>query len=177
MWLRAGLVLVYASSVSPVRLTMTPTTKPALRPEPTTKPLRNTRHEAFAQALAKGMTADTAYRMAGYRAHRGSASRLRANANIQRRVAEITANAAVRAEVTKADVLRGLMREAGMIPEDTPKDSNASARIAALRLLGLELGMFAEKREHDVSDKLAEAMRTARPLPICMTPPPVPRPQ
>ena len=156
---------------------MTPSTKRSLRSEPSTKPLCNTRHEAFAQALARGMTADAAYRTAGYRAHRGSASRLRANANIQRRVAEITANAAVRAEVTKADVLRGLMREAGMLPDDMPRDSTASARIAALRLLGLELGMFAEKREHEVSDKLAEAMRTARPLPIGMTPPPVPRPQ
>ena len=83
----------------------------------------------------------------------------------------------MRAEVTKADVLRGLMREAGMIPDDTPKDSTASARIAALRLWVLELGMFAEKRQHDLSDKLAEAMRTARPLPIGMAPPPVPRPQ
>jgi len=156
---------------------MTPSPKRILRPEPTRTPLRNTRHEAFAQALARGMTADAAYRTAGYREHRGSASRLRANANIQRRVAEITANAAVRAEVTKADVLRGLMREAGMLPDDTPRDSTASARIAALRRLGLELGMFAEKREHDVTDKLAETMRTARPLPIGMTPPAVPRPQ
>ena len=83
----------------------------------------------------------------------------------------------MRAEVTKADVLRGLMREAGMIPDDAPKDSTASARIAALRLLGLELGMFAEKQQHDVSDMLAEAMRTARPLPIGMTPLPVRRPR
>lgn len=35
--------------------------------------LRNTRHEAFAQNLAKGMSAAAAYRKAGYKANDGSA--------------------------------------------------------------------------------------------------------
>ena len=156
---------------------MIPSTKRTLHLVSSTKPLCNTRHETFAQALAKGMTADAAYREAGYRGHRGSASRLRANANIQRRVAEITANAAGQAEITKVDVLRGLMREAGLISDDNPNSSSASARVAALRLLGLHLGMFNEKREHILTDRLDEAVRAARPLPIGMMPSPVRRPQ
>ena len=109
MWLRAWLVFWYAATEPPVSPTMTPSPTRSLRSEPSTKPLRNTRHEAFARSLSRGMTADAAYRTAGYREHRGSASRLRANANIQRRVAEITARAAERVEVAKADV-RGVVQ-------------------------------------------------------------------
>ena len=135
--------------------------------------LSNARHEAFAQALASGMTADAAYQAAGYRHSRGNAARLKANESIRKRVAAITARAAMRAEVGKADVMRHLMREAGMT-EDRPDDTTSSARITALRLLGLELGMFPEKREHDVTDRMAELIRNARPLPIGMSAAPAP---
>lgn len=110
-------------------------------------PLENPRHERFAQALAGGMSADGAYQAAGYRPHRGSASRLRANANVRRRLAELIAAAAERAEITKADVLRGLLREA-TLGADAPDAAPSAARVAAWRLLGLELGMFAETRRH-----------------------------
>ena len=140
-------------------------------------PLPNARYEAFAQALARGMSALAAYREAGYRPHRSSASRLRTNESIQRRVAELMRRSADEAVVARAHVLAGLMREAGMRPGHTPTRRGAATRIAALRLLGLELGMFGKKAEHDVTDKFAEAMRTARPLPIGMTPPPLPRPR
>ncbi len=136
----------------------------------TSAPLRNTRHEAFAQALAKGMTADAAYRQAGYKPDRGHASRLAANGSIQARVVEITAKAAARAEITKADVLRGLLAEARMGLDDDPKPN--AARVAAWRLLGLELGMFAERRGHDVADRMAELITAAKPLPIGATPMP-----
>ena len=51
--------------------------------------LKNQKHEAFAQQLAKGETADAAYRKAGYSANRGNASRLKANDSIRQRIAEI----------------------------------------------------------------------------------------
>lgn len=38
--------------------------------------LKNQRHESFAQALAKGMTASDAYTAAGYKGDRTAASRL-----------------------------------------------------------------------------------------------------
>lgn len=70
--------------------------------------LRNARHEAFAQALAAGQSASDAYVTAGYRQSRSAASRLSTNVNIERRVREIKARAADKAEWTAADRLIGL---------------------------------------------------------------------
>ena len=64
--------------------------------------LPNNKHELFARGLAKGLSADAAYQAAGYKPHRGSAARLRANEIIQRRIAEILGKAAEKAEVNKA---------------------------------------------------------------------------
>ncbi|MBN7759491.1 terminase small subunit [Nitratireductor aquimarinus] len=52
--------------------------------------LPNPRHEAFAQGLAKGLSADEAYQKAGYSPNRGNATRLKANESIRARVDEIT---------------------------------------------------------------------------------------
>lgn len=52
--------------------------------------LKNARHEAFAQALAKGKTATDAYLDAGYKGDRTAASRLSTNVNIKARVEEIS---------------------------------------------------------------------------------------
>jgi len=70
--------------------------------------LPNPRHESFAQALAKGKSADEAYALAGYKPHRGNASTLRANQNVLERVAHLQGRAAQRAEWTAADRLRML---------------------------------------------------------------------
>jgi len=51
--------------------------------------LPNARHEAFAQALAKGKTADDAYAQAGFKPDRGNASRLQQKDSIRQRVAEL----------------------------------------------------------------------------------------
>jgi len=52
--------------------------------------LKNARHEKFAQAVAKGKTADEAYQDAGYKPNRGNAARMKANESIAARVDEIT---------------------------------------------------------------------------------------
>lgn len=70
--------------------------------------LRNSRHEAFAQALAKGKSADEAYQDAGFKPHRGNASRLSANESIEKRVEEIKTRVAEKAEWTSADRLKML---------------------------------------------------------------------
>lgn len=72
--------------------------------------LPNSRHEAFAQALAQGQSADEAYQTAGFTANRGNASRLKANENIRERVAEIAEHAANRAEIDIARTLKELVR-------------------------------------------------------------------
>ncbi len=70
--------------------------------------LPNPRHEAFAQALANGKTADEAYVDAGYAENRGNATRLKANESVRKRVAEIVGRVAAKAEWSAADRLRGL---------------------------------------------------------------------
>lgn len=72
--------------------------------------LENARHEAFAQSLAKGKTADEAYVLAGYKANRGNATRLKANESVGKRVSELTERAADRAEIDIARTLKELVR-------------------------------------------------------------------
>lgn len=45
--------------------------------------MENARHEAFAQALAKGITATDPYSAAGYKGNGTATSRLSTNSNIQ----------------------------------------------------------------------------------------------
>lgn len=72
--------------------------------------LRNAKHEAFAQALARGETADAAYVSAGYKENRGNAIRLKTNERVAARVEEIVAAVSEKAEWTAADRLEALKR-------------------------------------------------------------------
>ncbi|MGE0231419.1 MAG: terminase small subunit [Flavobacteriaceae bacterium] len=72
--------------------------------------LKNPKHEAFAQGLAKGMSASEAYVNAGYNESRSAASRLSTNVNIERRVAELVGKSAERAEASIARVIEELCR-------------------------------------------------------------------
>lgn len=67
--------------------------------------LKNPRHEAFAQQLAKGKTADEAYVLAGYKKNRKNASRLKTNEDIQARIEDILRRSAKKAEIQLADVI------------------------------------------------------------------------
>jgi phage terminase small subunit len=89
--------------------------------------LRNARHEAFAQALAKGKSATEAYAAAGYAESRSAASRLSTNVNIKRRVAEIVGKVSDKAEWTAADRLLSLKRI-----HDAQLDKDARVSIAAI---------------------------------------------
>lgn len=72
--------------------------------------LKNGRWERFAQELAKGATGDAAYIAAGYKPNRNNASRLKANDIVRNRIAELQERAAVRTELTVADVTENLLR-------------------------------------------------------------------
>lgn len=69
----------------------------------------NTRQELFAQELAIGRPRVDAYRAAGYRGDRAAASRMSANVNVQRRVADLQSAAAARSELTIAGLTARLM--------------------------------------------------------------------
>lgn len=75
--------------------------------------LPNTRHERFAQELAKGKSQVEAYRLAGYNgtdpAMEASASRLVRNAKVAARLAELQAKAAERTEITVAAITNRLL--------------------------------------------------------------------
>src|SRR6187551_2592612 len=71
--------------------------------------LTNSRHERFAQGLAQGKTADEAYRLAGYAANRGNASTLKANQNIEARVAELQARVVQGVILTREWVIERLI--------------------------------------------------------------------
>lgn len=83
--------------------------------------LSNQRHESFAQALAKGKTADEAYAQAGYRPNRKNAWRLKTNEGIAARVAELSAKAAEKAEWSAADRLAALKRISDAAEEKDPR--------------------------------------------------------
>jgi len=69
-------------------------------------PLKNARHEAFAQALAEGMSATRAYVAAGYKPNDGNSARLKGNDTVKARVSELIGKAEARTGVTLDRVLR-----------------------------------------------------------------------
>jgi phage terminase small subunit len=106
-------------------------------------PLRNTKHERFAQELAEGKSADGAYTAAGYKPDRAHASRLAANGNIRGRVAELQDAAAAEIQIT----LQSLIEEAADIQKRATKAGQYSAAIAALIAKAKLAGRWVERAE------------------------------
>lgn len=103
-------------------------------------PLKNARHERFAQELAKGQSQTDAYIAAGYAADRTGASRLATNANIQERAAELKARAAEKVVITVENLTERLLAIAkkGEDAKDAPLLSVARASLMdAAKLNGL----------------------------------------
>jgi hypothetical protein len=100
--------------------------------------LQNPRHEAFAQELAKGSTADRPMKSRATSA--GHASRQPANGNVCNRVAELRAVGAERAVVTvERLILRKQVRVAAMENPAAVSAITAKAKLA---------GLWLEKREN-----------------------------
>lgn len=72
--------------------------------------LKNAKHEAFAQAVAKGKTQDEAYAAIGFKPHRQNAHRLMTRDDVKARVLEIKNRVAEKAEWSAADRLAMLKR-------------------------------------------------------------------
>lgn len=103
--------------------------------------LKNTRHEAFAQELAKGKSADDAYVLAGFKPNRGNAARLKANEGVKKRVAELQSKAAEKAEIT----IESLIAEADELKEGAVRDKKWAAAVGALNLKAKLSGNLVEK--------------------------------
>lgn len=107
-------------------------------------PLKNARHERFAQELAKGNSADGAYIAAGFRPNRGNAVRLKANENVADRVAELKGRAAEKVEVTVADIVKQLDEDREFAKENKHSAAAITATLGKAKLLGL----MPERHEH-----------------------------
>jgi uncharacterized protein (DUF885 family) len=115
--------------------------------------LANSRHEAFAQALARGLSAAAAYVEAGYKANRHNAAALAREKHIRTRVNELheeqlaihqqaTAEAAANAKVT----LESLIVEAEAARAKAMEEKGgAAAAVSALIAKAKLAGMWREK--------------------------------
>lgn len=72
--------------------------------------LKNTQHELFALALAKGASVVDALERAGYARATGNGSRLMRRPEVKARVEELMAAAAERTQITVAEVLENMAR-------------------------------------------------------------------
>ena len=110
--------------------------------------LRNAKHEAFAQALAKGRSQEDAYADAGFKPHRQNASRLMTNDDVRRRVEEIKGRIAEKAEWTAADRLSALKSIF-----DREAENDARVAISAIAEANKMQGSYAAaKMDHTSSD-------------------------
>jgi hypothetical protein len=115
--------------------------------------LKNPRHEAFAQALARGMSAATAYGQVGFKPHRANAATLARKEHISVRVAELqeeqlaihqqaTAAAAANKQVT----IESLISEAEAARAKAMSEKGgAAAAVSALTAKAKLAGMWREK--------------------------------
>ena len=117
--------------------------------------LPNARHEAFAQGIYRGETADKAYQNAGYKPNRGNATRLKADESIMKRVAELQDRGQRMSDVTVESLTKMLMEER----EAAHKAGQHSASVSAIEKVGKLHGLFVEKTENtntttiqDISD-------------------------
>ena len=109
--------------------------------------LKNARQEAFAQGLAKGLTADQAYQDAGFKPNRHNAAALARKQHISTRVEELQGKAIKATELTAQKVLEGLLVEATR----TGEGSSHGARVSAWGLIGKHFKMFTDKVEADIN--------------------------
>src|SRR5215467_1754633 len=115
--------------------------------------LKNPRHEAFAQALARGVSASAAYGQVGFKPHRANAATLARKKHISVRVAELqeeqlaihqqaTAAAVANAKVT----IESLIAEAEAARAKAMSEKGGSAAaVSALTAKAKLAGMWREK--------------------------------
>jgi hypothetical protein len=101
--------------------------------------LRNQRHEAFAQALAKGKTATEAMAVVGYADPRNS-TRLTKNDEIRRRVEELQSLGAALAEITLGSLLAEIEHARLLAIRNRQAAAAIAASLAKAKLVGLPAG-------------------------------------
>jgi phage terminase small subunit len=104
-------------------------------------PLKNARHERFAQELAKGKSQSEAYKLAGYdatgNAAEVNAARLLRNAQVSARVGQLKQRAAEKVIVTVADIAQQLDEDRQFARELKQAAAAVSASMGKAKVLGL----------------------------------------
>lgn len=102
------------------------------------------RHEHFCQLIVEGEGDLDAYEKAGFKRHKGSASRLRKKAHIRERIGELQQRAAKRHDVTIESVLDEL-EEARQVAK---KCEQGSAMVSATKAKAQLMGLWVERSEN-----------------------------
>jgi len=108
-------------------------------------PLRNTRHEAFCQALLEGKSATAAYEEAGYAKDDGNATRLAKNPKVIERLTELQNAVAEKTQVTVESLVNELeeaRKRADSLDQLSAvvKAISEKARISGLMVQKVEVG-------------------------------------
>ena len=123
--------------------------------------LQNIRHEKFAQGIAAGKTATTAYVEAGFSPNAAAqgAERLNRNSLVESRIAELRIETEKKIEMNRADYVRELQVRFTNLPPDEP----VTARYG--EMLAKAMG-WNEPEKHEVfrieEDPLVRLMREIR---------------
>ncbi len=112
------------------------------------KPLKNARHELFAQNLAQGMSATEAYAKAGYKPSDQHASRLARNGKVRTRVAFLQGQAAERT-VTTIEKITAELEEARQLAK---ANKDPKAMVAASMGKAKVNGLLVDRKEHTGAD-------------------------
>lgn len=100
-------------------------------------PLKNARHERFAQELAMGKTHGEAYAAAGYKRDDKNAARLTKNDGVAARILELKERAAEKAVVTAADIAAQLDEDRAFARGLKQPAAAVSASMGKAKVLGL----------------------------------------
>jgi hypothetical protein len=119
--------------------------------------LENQRWEIFAQRLAEGRSASESYILAGFRANRGNAARLRANESVNRRVRELQEVSAKSCEISLESVCKEL--DEAIAVARTKGQAAPLVNAASLRArLG---GLLVDKAQIEVTNINATSMNAS----------------
>jgi phage terminase small subunit len=99
--------------------------------------LANPRHEAFVNAMAKGLTAEKAYVKAGYKANRHNAAALAREEHISTRLAELQSKVAERTLVTVQSLTDELEEARAMAVAEKQSSAAVAATLGKAKLHGL----------------------------------------
>jgi len=123
--------------------------------------LKNSRHEKFAQAVAAGEHAGTAYIQAGYETTSPyvQASVLIRKPMVAARIAELKERACEKADITRAEIIKILANYARSHPDDYPHDTRLRAIAQLTKMTGWDAP---DKVELSADNELAQLINRLR---------------